>query len=171
MSAAESTNATDTCSGPRAGCKPAPTASSFPLHSFVIPVKTGIQGRGVERMAYDTGCAAKVAAAQVYHEKRETGGEGMKQPCVYMLASTRNGTLYVGVTSNLVGRVWQHKQDLVDGFTRDHGVHRLVWYEPHETMESAILAEKRMKKWNRRWKVELIEKSNPDWLELYQGLL
>ena len=94
----------------------------------------------------------------------------MKQPCVYMLASRRNGTLYVGVTSNLVGRVWQHMNDVVDGFTRKHGVHRLVWYEVHETMESAISREKTMKKWHRQWKVELIEESNPDWLDLYRSL-
>ena len=87
-----------------------------------------------------------------------------------MLASRRNGTLYVGVTSNLVGRVWQHMNDVVDGFTRKHGVHRLVWYEVHETMESAISREKTMKKWHRQWKVELIEESNPDWLDLYRSL-
>ena len=94
----------------------------------------------------------------------------MKQPCVYMLASQRNGTLYIGVTSNLVGRVWQHKRDFVRGFTRDYGVHDLVWYEPHETMESALSREKAMKKWRRRWKVELIEEANPDWLDLYSSL-
>jgi putative endonuclease len=91
----------------------------------------------------------------------------MKFPCVYVLASRRNGTLYVGVTSDLIKRVWQHKNDLVGGFTKQYGVHMLVWYEPHETMESAIQREKNIKKWNRRWKLALIEKSNPNWKDLF----
>ena len=94
----------------------------------------------------------------------------MKQPCVYVLASKRNGTLYVGVTSNLVQRVWQHKNDLVEGFTKRYGVHMLVWYESHETMESAITREKSIKEWKRAWKLTLIEKVNPAWLDLYEGL-
>jgi putative endonuclease len=94
-----------------------------------------------------------------------------KQPAVYILASQRNGTLYVGVTSDLVKRVWQHKNDLVDGFTQQYKIHRLVWYEMHETMESAIVREKRLKKWKRKWKLELIENSNPDWLELYETIV
>ena len=94
----------------------------------------------------------------------------MKTPCVYMLASKPQGTLYVGVTSDLVQRVWQHKSDLVEGFTRRYGVHRLVWYEVHETMESAIVREKALKKWNRAWKVRLIEESNPAWADLYEGI-
>jgi len=85
----------------------------------------------------------------------------MKFPCVYILASRRNGTLYIGVTSDLIKRVWQHKNDVVEGFTKQYGVHMLVWYEPHETMESAIQREKNIKKWNRRWKLALIKKSNP----------
>ncbi len=95
----------------------------------------------------------------------------MKQPCVYILASRRNGTLYVGVTSALIRRVWEHKQDLVEGFTRRYGVHRLVWYEPHPSMESAIRREKAMKEWKRKWKLELIESMNPDWRDLYEELL
>ena len=94
----------------------------------------------------------------------------MKTPCVYMLASKPQGTLYVGVTSDLVQRVWQHKSDLVEGFTRRYGVHRLVWYEVHETMESAIVREKALKKWNRAWKVRLIEEGNPAWADLYEGI-
>ncbi len=90
----------------------------------------------------------------------------MKQPCVYLLASKRNGTLYVGVTSNLVQRVWQHKQGLVEGFTKRYRVHTLVWYEVHATMQSAIAREKTLKKWERAWKVALIEQSNPDWRDL-----
>lgn len=81
-----------------------------------------------------------------------------KLPCVYMLASRRNGTLYVGVTSNLVKRIWEHKNDVAEGFTKRYGVHTLVWYEHHETMLSAITREKAIKEWKRRWKLELIEK-------------
>ena len=95
----------------------------------------------------------------------------MKQPCVYILASRRNGTLYVGVTSDLIKRVWQHKEDLADGFTKRYGVHTLVWYEPHDSMESAIGREKAIKEWKRRWKLELIEKENPEWRDLYEALL
>ena len=81
----------------------------------------------------------------------------MKMPCVYILASGPKGTLYIGVTSDLVKRVWQHKNDLVEGFTKRYRVHRLVWCEGHETMENAINREKRLKKWKRAWKFELIE--------------
>ena len=95
----------------------------------------------------------------------------MKQPCVYMLASQRNGTLYIGVTSNLIKRVWEHKQDFVEGFTKKHGVHDLVWYEQHEDMLAAITREKALKEWKRAWKLELIEKLNPDWKDLYEGLV
>ena len=94
----------------------------------------------------------------------------MKQPCVYILASRRNGTLYVGVTSNLVQRVWEHKNDLVQGFTKRYDVHTLVWYESHETMESAIVREKAIKEWRRAWKLALIERGNPGWLDLYGDL-
>ena len=94
----------------------------------------------------------------------------MRIPCVYILASKRNGTLYIGVTSDLLKRVWEHKNDFVEGFTKRHGVHRLVWYEVHESMESAITREKALKKWRRAWKIEVIEKSNPRWLDLYDQL-
>ena len=80
---------------------------------------------------------------------------------VYILASDRNGTLYVGVTSDLVQRIWQHKNDLADGFTKKHQVHMLVWFEIHENAESAITREKQIKEWKRKWKLELIEKGNP----------
>ncbi len=93
------------------------------------------------------------------------------QPCVYILASERNGTLYIGVTSDLVKRVWEHKNNFVDGFTKRYGVHTLVWYEVHETMESAITREKALKYWKRGWKLGLIETSNPDWLDLYGELV
>ena len=94
----------------------------------------------------------------------------MKQPAVYIVASGRNGTLYIGVTSDLVARIWQHREHLVDGFTKRYGVTMLVWYELHETMESAILREKQLKKWNRRWKLELIEAGNPDWQNLWDAI-
>ncbi len=94
-----------------------------------------------------------------------------KQPCVYILASRKNGTLYVGVTSNLLKRVWEHKNDRVDGFTKQYGVHTRVWYEAHETMESAITKEKTIKGWKRRWKLNVIERLNPDWRDLYYDLV
>ena len=90
-----------------------------------------------------------------------------KQPCVYILASKRNGTLYVGVTSDLLDRTAIHKQDLIEGFTKRYGVHRLVHYEMHHTMPDAILREKRLKKWNRAWKMRLIEGMNPEWVDLF----
>jgi putative endonuclease len=95
----------------------------------------------------------------------------MKRACAYLLASRRNGTLYVGVTSDLVKRVWEHKQNLVEGFTKRYGVHTLVWYELHDSMEAAIRREKAIKEWKRRWKLELIEKTNPQWRDLYADLL
>ena len=95
----------------------------------------------------------------------------MKQPCVYILASGWNGTLYVGVTSDLLKRVWEHKNDVIEGFTKTYRVHNLVWFEQHETMESAILREKAIKEWKRAWKVELIEEANPKWQDLYDTLL
>ena len=91
----------------------------------------------------------------------------MKNPTVYFLASQRNGTLYVGVTSDLVNRVWQHRTDEMDGFSKKYNVHLLVWYEQHPSMESAIIREKAIKKWKRAWKVVLIEESNPDWGDLW----
>ena len=103
------------------------------------------------------------------------GGEAkdlyMKVPCVYLLASKPRGTLYVGATSDLVQRVWQHKGNLVEGFTRQYRMHRLVWYEVHESMESARVREKALKKWYRAWKVRLVEKGNPRWLDLYEGIV
>ncbi len=87
------------------------------------------------------------------------------------MASRRNGTLYVGVTSNLVQRVWQHKQNLVPGFTSRYGVHTLVWYERHETMASAIARERALKEWKRAWKLELIEQDNSQWRDLYDDIV
>lgn len=93
-----------------------------------------------------------------------------KQPCVYLLASDRNGTLYIGVTSNLPKRIWEHKNHVADGFTKKYGVDRLVWYEVHETMESAIQREKALKEWQRAWKLTLIEQMNPEWSDLYESI-
>ena len=95
----------------------------------------------------------------------------MKLPCVYILASSRNGTLYTGVTSNLVQRIWQHKSNLVEGFTKKYGVHTMVWLEPHATMESAIGREKAIKEWHRAWKIKLIETNNPQWRDLYDDII
>jgi putative endonuclease len=95
----------------------------------------------------------------------------MKQPCVYLLTSKRNGTLYVGVTSDLIKRIWEHKNDFVEGFTKRYRVHSLVWYEPHVSMESAIAREKAIKAWKRDWKVELIVRDNPLWRDLYEDLV
>jgi len=94
-----------------------------------------------------------------------------KQPCVYLLASAKNGTLYIGVTSNLVQRIWQHRNSVVQGFTEKYCVHRLVYYEQAETMLVAIAREKQLKKWWRAWKIELIEKANPNWLDLWESIL
>ena len=90
-----------------------------------------------------------------------------KQFFVYIMASRRNGTLYIGVTSNLIQRVWNHKQGLVEGFTSKYQVGMLVYLEPHETAESAITREKQLKKWERAWKIRLAEHSNPEWRDLY----
>ena len=92
------------------------------------------------------------------------------QPCVYLLASKRNGTLYIGVTSNLLARIHQHRTGAVRGFTREYAVKQLVWFERHATMDSAITREKRVKKWNRAWKLQLIEAENPDWRDLAEDL-
>jgi len=89
-----------------------------------------------------------------------------KQPCVYILASQRNGTLYTGVTSDLPKRIWQHKNDQAEGFTKTYKVHLLVWYEAHAEMEAAIKREKAIKEWKRLWKLDLIETMNPEWNDL-----
>ncbi|MEL7708430.1 GIY-YIG nuclease family protein [Citromicrobium bathyomarinum] len=88
------------------------------------------------------------------------------QPTVYLLASRRNGTLYVGVTSDLMKRIAEHRDGLIEGFTKDYGVRRLVWFEQHATMDAAILREKRIKKWKREWKINLIREQNADWRDL-----
>ena len=89
---------------------------------------------------------------------------------VYMMANKPRGTIYVGVTSNLMGRSWQHRSGVVDGFTARYGLHRLVWFEAHTSIEAAIRREKRLKRYERRWKIELIEAENPDWIDLFPSL-
>jgi putative endonuclease len=93
-----------------------------------------------------------------------------KHPAIYILASQRNGTLYIGVTSNLVKRIWEHRSDLIDGFTKRYSCHTLVYFEQYPEMTEAILREKQMKTWNRAWKIELIEKQNPDWRDLWPDI-
>jgi putative endonuclease len=85
---------------------------------------------------------------------------------VYILASRRNGTLYIGMTDNLVRRVWEHGAGVVPGFTKKYGVKTLVWYEVHESREAAFQRERQLKKWNRAWKLEMIERANPSWRDL-----
>jgi len=94
-----------------------------------------------------------------------------REPCVYILASRMYGTLYIGVTSDLIKRVWQHKHEVGGRFTRSYGVQKLVWYEAHDTMLSAIQREKALKKWLRDWKVRLIEQTNPTWRDLYPEIV
>ncbi|MFH1935184.1 MAG: GIY-YIG nuclease family protein [Pseudomonadota bacterium] len=93
-----------------------------------------------------------------------------KQFYVYILASKRNGTLYIGVTSGLVQRIWQHKNKMVEGFAQKYNANKLVYYEAHSNAESAITREKQMKKWRRSWKIRLIEAKNPDWKDLYDNI-
>lgn len=93
----------------------------------------------------------------------------MKEPCVYILASKPYGTLYIGVTSNLIGRLIQHRTDAIPGFTERYGVHSLVRFEVCDTMEQAVLREKQLKRWHRQWKINLIESENPRWVDLLPG--
>lgn len=95
----------------------------------------------------------------------------MKNYYVYILASQRNGTLYIGVTNDLVRRVYEHKQDFVKGFTSRYAVHRLVYFEHTQSIDAALTREKELKKWRRQWKVDLIEKKNPEWVDLYGGIV
>ena len=109
--------------------------------------------------------------SRCYSCRDEVTGKDMKSFYVYMLCSGRNGTLYIGVTSDLIKRIYEHKNNFVDGFTKKYGVHSLVWYEFHDTVEMAIQREKQIKKWERSWKLRLIEENNPEWKDLYDDLL
>jgi putative endonuclease len=105
-----------------------------------------------------------------FPRKRES--RNMTKPYfVYILASKRNGTLYIGVTNDLMRRVYEHKNNLINGFTQKYNVHLLVYYEQTSDIKSAIQREKRLKKWNRKWKLALIEKDNPNWVDLYGQLV
>ena len=95
----------------------------------------------------------------------------MKQSYVYILASRKNGTLYVGVTSDLIKRIYEHKQNIINGFTKKYSVHTLVYYEIHDDVREAITREKQIKKWNRSWKLRLIEEKNPEWRDLYNEMV
>ena len=95
----------------------------------------------------------------------------MKQPAVYIMASSRRGTIYIGATSNLVGRAAQHRLELAEGFTQRHGIKTLVWYELHDEMSEAIARERALKEWQRAWKLRLIEEFNPTWRDLFLDLL
>ena len=95
----------------------------------------------------------------------------MKIPCVYIMTNKPNGTLYIGVTCNLVARVWQHKNKVIDGFTEKYDLNMLVYYELHSSIREAIYAEKKMKKWLRAWKINKINEQNPNWLDLYDSIL
>ena len=114
----------------------------------VTPAKAGVQKK----------CTSRLTLCQFYYET------------VNILASKRNGTLYVGITSDLVKRVWNHKNGLVDGFTKKYGIKMLVYYENHENAQSAIIREKQIKKWRRLWKLRLIEEKNPEWRDLYDDI-
>jgi putative endonuclease len=103
--------------------------------------------------------------------RKARGGLVIKQPTVYILASQRNGTLYIGVTSNILKRISEHKNDIVEGFTKKCSVHKLVWYELNESMGAAIAREKSLKEWKRAWKLRLIESGNPDWEDLYDTII
>ncbi len=97
--------------------------------------------------------------------------ESRKMHYIYIMASKRNGTLYIGVTNNLIKRIYEHKNNLVESFTRKYGIHDLVYYEQTEDVRSALQREKQLKKWNRKWKLRLIEEKNPEWKDLYDSLV
>ncbi len=115
-------------------------------------------------------CFLVIPAEAEFQGFRPNAAVETRQPAVYILASGRNGTLYIGVTSDLVKRVWQHRNDCVPGFSALYGVHTLVYYELHASMEAAITREKRLKKWERMWKLRLIEERNPQWLDLWREI-
>lgn len=94
-----------------------------------------------------------------------------QQAFVYIMANKRNGTIYIGVTNNLSNRVWQHKQNVIESFTKKYSIHRLIYFEQHGSIHLAIEREKQIKKWRRQWKLELIERANPGWSDLYDSII
>ena len=134
-----------------------------------------MRGKGHKRQPNDRGISLVIPAKptpEVSNPRAGTQESAMnKQPAIYILASKRNGTLCIGVTSNLIKRIRKHRNNLLEGFTERYGVHNPVWYEPHVSMESAIQREKQLKDWKRRWKMRLIETANPNWEDLYHTLV
>ena len=119
----------------------------------------------------DAGARDRDKASSEGNDKRLTDAHHRRmQPCVYILANGYNGTLYIGVTSALPQRIWQHREEIFEGFTKRYGLKSLVYYEAHASMEAAILREKQMKHWNRAWKILLIECGNPGWRDLYPDI-
>src|SRR5205823_4463038 len=141
-----------------------------PAHLSGILTRTNDKSPSSPRKRGPRACPPAFARGRLWHEQGAAERGSEKRPCVYILASKRNGTLYTGVTSDIARRAWQHRSNAVDGFVRDYGVHRLVFVEFYETMADAILREKRIKKWRREWKLELIERHNPQWRDLYHEL-
>jgi putative endonuclease len=136
-----------------------PAQAGIQALCFVIPAQAGIQAL----------CFVIPAEAGIQNPVSRPA-MNRKQPAVYIMASRRNGTLYVGVTSNLPQRVWEHRNDVREGFTKKYGVHLLVYFELHDDMASAITREKQLKKWKRAWKLELIEAGNPQWRDLWEDI-
>jgi putative endonuclease len=146
-------------------------------HNAVTPTKVGAQsninnvnsrlGTGLRRYDVNGRHTRAVTPAKAGAQSHFMN----KLPCVYIMASERNGTLYVGVTSDLAKRVWEHKNNVIEGFTKKYSVHTLVWYQVFETMLQAIRNEKQFKEWKREWKLELIESLNPDWRDLYEDIM
>jgi putative endonuclease len=135
----------------------------------VIPLKKGIH---VAKIILDSHLHGNDKQTKRVIPLKKGIHEGvMNQYYVYIMASKKNGTLYIGVTNDLIRRVYEHRNNLVEGFTQKYAVHLLVFYEIHNDINNAIQREKRLKKWNRAWKIELIEKENPEWNDLYNGLI
>jgi putative endonuclease len=134
----------------------------------VIPAKAGIQT--FHRRALDQRWTPAFAGVTMCWIGGESGLSGEAQYAVYIMASRRNGTLYVGVTNNIARRAYEHRNRIGAAFTRKYGVTQLVWYEHYADVNEAIAREKQLKKWERRWKLELIEAMNPDWTDLYGTL-
>ncbi|MDR2172926.1 MAG: GIY-YIG nuclease family protein [Burkholderiales bacterium] len=145
-------------------------ASSFPRAS-PPKIAAGTSLAGIQCLFAEFRYDLPSQPSHTHHQLSDMSTRDEKQPAVYIILSKRNGTLYIGVTSNLVQRVWQHRNDAVEGFSKKYQTHILAYYELHDNMESAILREKQLKKWERQWKIRLIEKSNPYWRDLYSEIV
>lgn len=137
----------------------------------VIRAETEIQALFLCNSDQEVVIPAEAGIQTPFKRRRGQQRKVMKSFYVYILCSRRNGTLYVGVTSDLIKRVYEHRNNLVAGFTKKYAVHSLVWYEMHDSAEMAIQREKQIKKWERPWKLRLIEERNPHWRDLYNDLL